>query len=195
MSTPAPAAPLRSRSGANSLTGRAEAGGSLGRSTARLLLFRAEPALQRPGPAKCRFSLPHRCKPSCWLLTGRAHHMMACRQNFDVSRRPNVDRRFCSAAGAALHFSVARPYVGVSGRFRPWLGSMRGPSGAVSGCVTLAGTASAADRQLRTLCSGKAAAWGAAVGGWLLSSVAGGHRSRLFVAERGRVPPCATRAR
>ena len=74
--------------------------------------------------------------------------MMAYQKNFDAARRPNVDRRFCSAAGAALHFSAARPYVGVSGRFRPWLGSMRRPSGAVSRSVTLAGTASAADRQL-----------------------------------------------
>ena len=115
-------------------------------------------------------------------------------KNFDVSRRPNVDRRSCSAAGAALHFSEARLYVGVSGRFRPWLGSMRGPSGAVSGPVTLAGTASTADRQLRTLCSGKAAAWGAAAGGWLLSSVAGGQQFHLFVAEGGRVPPCAPTA-
>jgi len=71
---------------------------------------------------------------------------------------------------------------------------MRGPSGAVSGSVTLAGTASTADRQLRTLCSGKAAAWGAAVGGWLLSSVAGGQQFHLFVAEGGRVPPCAPTA-
>ena len=121
--------------------------------------------------------------------------MMACQKNFDAARRPPVDRRFCSAAGAALHFSVAQPYVAVTCRFRPWLGSMCHPSGVVSRSVTLAGATSTADRQLRTLCSGKAAAWGAAVGGWLLSSVAGGHRSRLFVAEGGRVSPCATRAR
>ena len=108
-------------------------------------------------------------------IGARTAHMMTYQKNFDAARRPNVDRRSCSAAGVALHFSEARLYVGVSGRFRPWLGSMRGTSGAVSGSVTLAGTASTADRQLRTLCSGKAVAWGAAAGGWLLSSVAGGH--------------------
>ena len=102
--------------------------------------------------------------------------MMAYQKNFDAARRPNVDRRSCSAAGAALHFSEARLYVGVSGRFRPWLGSMRRPSGAVSRSVTLAGTASTADRQLRTLCSGKAARLGRRCGG-------------LAAEQRGRGPP------
>ena len=94
----------------------------------------------------------------------------------DAGRRPNVDRRSCFAAGAALHFSAAWPYVGVSGRFRPWLGSMRRPSGGVSRSVTLAGTASAADRQLHTLCSGKAAHLGRRCGG-------------LAAEQRGRGPP------
>ena len=94
----------------------------------------------------------------------------------DAARRPTVDRRFCFAAGAALHFSAARPYVGVSGRFRPWLGSMRRSSGAVSRSVTLAGTASTADRLLRTLCSGKAARLGRRCGG-------------LAAEQRGRGPP------
>ena len=106
----------------------------------------------------------------------RKSHMMAYQKNFDVARRPNVDRRSCYTAGAALHFSAARPYVGVSGRFRPWLGSMRRPSGGVSRSVTLAGTASAADRQLHTLCSGKAAHLGRRCGG-------------LAAEQRGRGPP------
>ena len=114
----------------------------------------------------------------CWPLRAgpTESHIMAYQKNFDAGRRPNVDRRSCSAAGAALHFSAARPYVGVSGRFRPWLGSMRRPSGGVSRSVTLAGTASAADRQLHTLCSGKAAHLGRRCGG-------------LAAEQRGRGPP------
>ena len=73
-------------------------------------------------------------------------------------------RRCCSAAGVGLHFGTARPYVAVTCQFRPWLGSMRRPSGVVSRSVTLAGATSTADRQLHTLCSGNAAAGGAAVG-------------------------------
>ena len=65
-----------------------------------------------------------------------------------MSRRPPVDRRSCSAAGVELHFSAARPHVAATCRFRPWLGSMHRPSGAVSRWVTLAGTASTADRLL-----------------------------------------------
>ena len=102
--------------------------------------------------------------------------MMACAKKRRRVACPSVDRRFCSAAGAALHFSAAWPYVGVSGRFRPWLGSMRRPSGGVSRSVTLAGTASAADRQLHTLCSGKAAHLGRRCGG-------------LAAEQRGRGPP------
>ena len=97
-------------------------------------------------------------------------------RSVDAARRPNVDRRLCSAAGAALHFSAARPYVGVSGRFRPWLGSMRRPSRAVSRSVSLAGTASAADRLLTHSLLRQGCGLGRRCGG-------------LAAEQRGRGPP------